>query len=377
MIRILELFGEPILNGGQESFAINVVNSLEPNKYHIDFLTPYSADNKEYEDILRKRKSNIYALGLDFNPGGIKFNTAKPIKKFLKQHKYDIVHINSGSTFFLAIAAYISKSLGVKKVIVHSHSSGEKENIKHKLIKFFAAFFFSLCADEICAPSLEAAKWKFSKKLISKKLIIIKNGIDINRFKFSPSKRKDMRKELRISDDTLLLGHVGRFTKKKNQVFLVNLLTYLRNTKFKLILIGDGDTFTKVKAVSKKLAISKNIYFVGRKNNPEDYLQAMDVFLLPSKYEGLGLVAIEAQCSGLPVIASNMVPKDIKITPHVSFLSINDVQGWIHKLKEYSRFERKDESNLIKKSGFDEIALRKNIKKLYTLNQTNSYTQDS
>lgn len=211
--------------------------------------------------------------------------------------------------------------------------------------------------------------------MISKKLIIIKNGIDINRFKFSPSKRKDMRKELRISDDTLLLGHVGRFTEEKNQVFLVNLLTYLRNTKFKLILIGDGDTFTKVKAVSKKLAISKNIYFVGRKNNPEDYLQAMDVFLLPSKYEGLGLVAIEAQCSGLPVIASNMVPKDIKITPHVSFLSINDVQGWIHKLKEYSRFERKDESNLIKKSGFDEIALRKNMKKLYTLNQTNSYTR--
>lgn len=368
MIRILELFGEPILSGGQESFAINVVNSLEPNKYHIDFLTPYNADNKEYENILKKRGSDIYTLGLSFNPGGMKFNTIKPIKKFLKQHKYDIVHINSGSTFFLTIAAYVSKSMGIKKVIVHSHSSGEKENIKHKLIKAFATFSFSFCADEICAPSIEAAKWKFSQRLIDKKLIIIKNGIDINRFKFSPSKRKDMRKELGIDDDTLLLGHVGRFTEEKNQVFLVKLLTYLRNTKFKLMLVGDGNTFTKVKAVAKRLDISKNIYFIGRKNNPEDYLQAMDIFLLPSKYEGLGLVAIEAQCSGLPVIASKTVPKDIKVTPNVSFLNINDVQSWVYKLKEYSGFKRKDESNLIKKNGFDEVALGKKIKKLYTLN---------
>lgn len=368
MIRILELFGEPILSGGQESFAINVVNSLESQKYHVDFLTPYNADNKEYENILKKRGSNIYALGLNFNPGGMKFNTVKPIKKFLKQHKYDIVHINSGSTFFLAVSAYASKSMGIKKVIVHSHSSGEKENIKHKLIKGLATFSFSLCADEICAPSIEAAKWKFSKRLINKKLIIVKNGIDINRFKFSPSKRKNMRKKLGISDDTLLLGHVGRFTEEKNQVFLVKLLTYLKNSKFKLILVGDGDTFTKVKAVAKKLTVSKKIYFVGRKNNPEDYLQAMDIFLLPSKYEGLGLVAIEAQCSGLPVIASNMVPEDIKITPYVSFLSIDDIQGWVHKLKEFSKFERKDESNLIEKNGFDEVNLGKNIKKLYTLN---------
>lgn len=282
----------------------------------------------------------------------MKFNTVKPIKKFLKQHKYDIVHINSGSTFFLAIAAYVSKSLDIKKVIVHSHSSGEKENIKHKLIKAVASFSF--CADEICAPSIEEAKWKFSQKLIDKKLIIIKNGIDINRFKFSLFKRVYMRKKLGISDDTLLLGHVGRFTEEKNQVFLVKLLTYLRNTKYKLILVGDGNTFTKVKTVAKKLDVSKNIFFVGRKNNPEDYLQAMDVFLLPSKYEGLGLVAIEAQCSGLPVIASNTVPKDIKITPNVSFLSINAAQSWIHKLKEFSKFERKDESNLIEKNGFDE-----------------------
>ena len=368
MIRILELFGEPILSGGQESFAINVVNSLDPNEYHIDFLTPYKADNKEYENILKKRGSSIYALGLRFNPGGMKFNTVKPIKKFLKQHKYDIVHINSGSTFFLAIAAYVSKSQGVKKVIVHSHASGDKENIKHKIIKAFATFPFSFCADEICAPSIEAAKWKFSQKLIDKKLIIIKNGIDINRFKFSPSKRENMRKELGISDDTLLLGHVGRFTEEKNQVFLIKLLTYLKNTKFKLILVGDGNTLTKVKTTAKKLGVFKNIYFVGRKNNPEDYLQAMDIFLLPSKYEGLGLVAIEAQCSGLPVIASNTVPKDIKITPNVSFLSINDVQSWIHKLKDYSRFDRKDESNLIVKNGFDEIDLGESIKRLYNLN---------
>lgn len=365
LIKVLELFGEPILNGGQESFGINVVNALDSSEYHIDFLTPYNVNNREYEKILHQRNGKIYSLGLTFNPGGNKFNVFKPLKAFFKKNSYDIVHINSGSTFFLAVAAYVAKCANAKKVIVHSHSSGQSESIKHVLIKKIAALSFYKNADEICAPSLEAAKWKFSKRLINKKLRIIKNGIDTERFKFSSKKRNKIRNKLNI-DKYLVLGHVGRFTAEKNQIFLIKLISQIRKDNIRLILIGDGEDFSLIKKEARKRKVMNKIIFLGRKSNPEYYLPAFDIFLLPSKYEGLGLVAIEAQCSGLPVIASNNVPKDINITPYVSFESLNNLQGWITLINKYSQIDRHDESDLVKQAGFDEKNLTRQMKKLYS-----------
>lgn len=365
MIKVLELFGEPILNGGQESFGMNVVNALDSNKYHIDFLTPYYVDNEKYKEILHKKGGEIYSLGLPFNPGGMKINVLKPIKGFLNSSKYDIVHINSGSTFFLAVAAYAAKHANVKKVIVHSHASGEKENFKHALIKKIAARSFYKNADEICAPSLEAARWKFSTKLINTKLRIIKNGIDTNRFKFSSKKRKEIRNKLGVNNH-LVLGHVGRFTSEKNQIFLIRLMSQMKDKNIKLVLVGDGSEFSKVKNEVVKRNLLKQVIFVGRKSNPEDYMQAFDIFLLPSKYEGLGLVAIEAQCSGLPVITSNNVPEDINITPYVAFQSLDNPTGWVKLISKFSKLDRKDESEKIEKAGFDEKNLKKQITELYS-----------
>lgn len=369
MTKIIEIFGEPISHGGQEAFGINVVKALD-NIYKIDFYTPYYKDNKDYEQIIHEHGGNIYADYLPFNPGGMKLSLYRPVYEFLLKHKYDIAHINSGSTFFLAIACKAAKNAGVRKVIVHSHSSGEKESIKHFFIKKLASPIFNKCADQLCATSLEAAKWKYPKKMIDNNLIIVKNGIDVDKYRYNPYVRESIRKQLHIDCDTIVIGHVGRFTEEKNQAFLVNIFAKwvkIKNNS-RLILVGDGEVIDQVKNQVSDLGIDNKVTFIGAVENVENYLQAFDIFVFPSKFEGLGIAAIEAQAAGLPVVASDKVPHDIAITKNVAFVSLDDDgTKWCDLIKLFSNLERIDQTLQIKQAGFDLVGIGNQIRSIYNM----------
>lgn len=369
MLRVLELFGEPISHGGQEAFAINVVNALDSN-YHIDFLTPYYEDNVAYKNIVEAKGGEIYALNLPFNPGGVKFAVEKPIKQFLNNHRYDIVHINSGSTFFLAVVCKVAKKTGVRKVIAHSHSSGEKENLKHVLIKKFAGYYFYRYADQICSTSLVAAKWKFPERLISDNLVIIRNGIDTEKFKFNSELRFKMRKKLGIADSTYVIGHVGRFTEEKNQLFLIDVFKQYSeiNNDSLLIFVGEGELLYNAKQLVEKYELKDKVFFAGTTDHVENYLQAFDIFAFPSKYEGLGIAAIEAESTGLPVIASTNIPHEIKLTDSVKFISLNKgITTWISAINKFKSYKRTDGSFLVEQAGYSLQNLKKQIQKIYKI----------
>lgn len=356
MKKILELFGEPILNGGQESFAINLIQAMEKEKYIFDFLTPYEVKNLEYEKIVRLRGGRVYTLGFEFQHDRIKIWSK--LNEFLKINYYDVVHINSGSTLFLSIACFLAKKAGVKKVIVHSHCSGEKENIKHILVKLVSAPIFKIYSDEICACSLDAARWKFPKKLIKKKLVIVKNGINLEKFKYNISERNNMRNQLKIPNEAYVLGHVGRFTSEKNQKYIIKLFKkYLHiNKDSYLILIGDGKERALLEQeVIRDDELNDKVIFVGETQNVNKYLQAFDIFLFPSLYEGLGIVAIEAEAAGLPVVASDRVPQDIKISDKVFFLELSENQEkWLEILENERKKigSRKTQIELVRDAGY-------------------------
>lgn len=354
MKKVLEVFGEPISRGGQESYVISALQNMDLSELQVDLFTPYYCDNQSYVDYMSSIGGKVIHCDIPFKVGGTRREIIPCFNIYLKKNMYDVVHIHSGSVSVLAYYARVASKNGVKKVIVHSHSSGIKENLKHFLMKTYAALIFKKYATDYCACSVEAAKWKFPKSVLHD-VKILKNGVDLNKFKFDSDIRNMMRNKYGIKDNELILGHVGRFTFEKNQIFLIDVLKdYISNFgNAKLILVGDGTELNSVKSKVNSLELENNVIFTGSQENVNEYMDMFDVFLFPSLYEGLGIVGIEAQASGLPVIASIYIPKAINISKKVRFCNVNSVKQWSNEIDKLKNIGRSDNYQIIKLRGFD------------------------
>lgn len=354
MKKVLEVFGEPIISGGQEAFVNNVIENINCEGLYVDLFTPYYCDNELYRKNIENRGGKVFTAELDFKPGASRFNIKKPLNKIIKEGKYDVVHIHSGSISILSIAAEIAKKNKVKAIIVHSHSPAEHETLKHMFIKIWFYRVMAICPTYYFACSLNAALCKFPRKIALTKTKFIKNGINLDKYKFDIEKRKKMRKYLKLNENDYLIGHVGRFSKEKNHKFLIemidNLVTLDKNVK--LILIGDGELKKDIEEQVKKRDLTKIVIFTGNIINVDEYMQAMDCFVLPSLYEGLPFVGIEAQASGLPIVVSNGVSHELQLTNSVQFEDL-EVNKWVEKIKENKNIKRYDNVLTLKKAGFD------------------------
>lgn len=371
MIRILEVFGEPISRGGQESYVMNNLMHMDFSGIHVDLFTPYFCDNLNYQEFIHNNGGEILQGNMPFLVGGTRREIIPIFRDFISKNSYDIVHIHSGSISVLAYYAREAALSGTERVIVHSHSSGVKENLKHFLIKMYSAHIFRKYATDFFACSLEAAKWKYPKDVLPK-VKVLKNGVDLDKFKFDENTRNRLREEHGINENTFVLGHVGRFTYEKNQIFLIEVLSeYFHHCKNKdavLMLVGDGPERKNVEERARNLGVLDKVIFVGMKDNVSDYMQTFDVFLFPSMYEGLGIVGIEAQAVGLPVIASNGIPRAMKVTDAVCFLNLEDVPLWIKKIDFF--IGKKDVKNnttqQIRERGYDVNRTAKELLDIYT-----------
>lgn len=368
-MKILEMFGEPVSNGGQEAFVINMLRHMDLDGLSIDVLTPYYCDNAYYKGIIEQKGGTLYCLGLDFAPGKNRFNLIAPLKKFLSEHSYDAVHIHSGSISVLAEGARAAKRAGVKKIIVHSHCAAEKITLKHTLIKFVMGAVMRGCPTHYVACSKVAGLSKFSKRIVNKKLIILKNGVDLKEFCFNGEVRKKMRGSLGIEQNDIVLGHVGRFSYQKNHEYLLSILKALKGegANAKLLLIGSGETMPQIREGCKNLGLDGDVLFIGNVNNVNDYLQAMDVFLLPSRFEGLPIVGVEAQAAGLPCIFSDGITDEVNLTPNVCYLPIdqNSISLWAQKALALAPLSGADNAAALKKSGFDVFDTAQKLRSIY------------
>lgn len=363
-IRVLEIFGEPILNGGQETFVINFIRHMDRKNVAIDLLTPYECNNL----ILDEMRLNVISWEFPFKQGHFNLKIFMKLIQFLKNNPYQIVHIHSGSTLALMLISLAAKINHVGKIIAHSHSGMEKETLKHRIIKLCSYPFISSCPTDYCACSIEAGKAKFPKKVVRDKLKIVKNGIDIGKYSFDDLTRSRIRKLCHISDNVFLIGHVGRFTYEKNHMFLLEIFKQVKKAdqNTKLMLVGEGLLQEQVCQKIKELNLQNDVILCGAISNVHEVMQAMDFFVLPSLFEGLPLVGVEAQAAGLTVIVSDKVSKDLQITGLLSYMSLEDSSDkWAEEILKQKCTERADFHKEIISAGYSIEQTANIIGKLY------------
>lgn len=300
MKRILQISIGSKVFGGVEKFLYEIYKKIDKQKIQFDFLSPNITSYGLYADEIKKMGGNIIELKIDRAglKGKILYN--KKLYEFLKSNEYDIVHINSGAFFFCLQVAFICKICKVKRIIVHSHNNIKMSNLK-KTVKNLLKPMLNFLADDCLACSNSAANALFlHRKVKNGKVKIINNGIETDIFKFNEKIREEYRKNLNL-EDKIVYGHVGRFDREKNHYFLIKVFNEICKVQKNaiLMLIGEGKLENDVKKMVEELELNDKVYFLGVRKDVNNIMTAMDCFIFPSLYEGLGIVAIEAQTSRL------------------------------------------------------------------------------
>lgn len=336
-IRIAHIVGKWV-GGGVEAVIMNYYRHIDRNKIQFDFFCDSDSTNIPYDEI-EKLGGKVIIIP----PYQQIFKYQKELKKVLKEGNYKIVHshINTLSVFPLRVA----KKVGIPVRIAHSHSTTNKKEWKKNLMKQFLRPFSKVYATDYFACSELAGRWLFGNKEYDKgNVYLLNNAIDVDKFKYDEKLRKMKRKELGIKDDTLVIGHVGRFVEQKNHEFLIDIFNEVHKKEKNaiLLLVGQGPLEDKIKEKVKSYGLDKNVKFLGQRNDVSELYQVFDVFLLPSLYEGLPVVGVEAQASGLLCVFSSAMTKETKVLNSTLFLdlSLSSLEWANHIMDNYSKYKR-------------------------------------
>lgn len=361
-IRVGHIIGK-WLGGGVESVVMNYYRHIDRSKIQFDFICDSDSTNIPYEEI-EKLGGRVILVP----PYQKLFKYIKELKKVFKENNYKIVHshINTLSVFPL----YAAKKAGVKVRIAHSHSTTNKKEKKKNLMKQVLRPFSKIYATDYFACSELAGRWLFGDKTYNKgEVFILNNAIDVEKFAYDEKVRKEKRKELKIKDSTLVIGHIGRFVAQKNHTFLIDIFNevHKKNKDSILLLVGQGPLMDEIKEKVNDLNLTKYVKFLGQRNDVNELYQAFDVFVLPSLYEGLPVVGVEAQASGLLCLLSDDMTKETKILDSTKFMSLDQsVNKWANKLlKEYGKFERKNKIEEFSKNGFNIKSEKNKLESMY------------
>ena len=339
MTRVLYVHGGLLNTGGTESVMMNFYRNIDREKVHIDFLL-HGFGKAVYDDEIISSGGKIFNV---VPKGQNPVENTKQIREIIKNGNYDVVHshMDAGNAQILKIA----KELNVPLRISHSHNTAtQTSNPLKKVFNEFEKKKIYKYATHLFACSDLAGKWLYGDKAFT----VINNAIDVQRFEYSPELRNEMRKRLGISEDNVVLGHIGRFSYQKNHEKLITVFnSYLKkHSDAFLIMIGAGETKESIKKAVEDLKIEKNVLFVEPNNETNKYMQAMDCFVMPSRFEGLPVVTVEAQAAALPIVISDTVSKKCELTDLVSFVPLAaDDDDWCSaidealKIKRYSRLE--------------------------------------
>lgn len=361
-IRIAQIIGK-WLGGGVEAVVMNYYRHLDHSKVQFDFICDDDSTNIPYDEI-EKLGGKVILIP----PYQKVFKYQKELRRVLRNGKYEIVHshINTLSVFPL----YAAKKVGVPVRIAHSHSTTNKKEWKKNLLKQVLRPFSKKYATNYMCCSELAGRWLFGDKAYDEgKVYLLNNAIDLDKFKYDKKIRDKKRKELGIKEDTIVIGHIGRFVAQKNHTFLIDIFNQFHKKEKNsiLLLAGQGPLQEEIKNKVRELGLDDSVRFLGQRNDANELYQAFDVFLLPSLYEGLPVVGVEAQASGLLCFFSDDMTKETKVLDSTVFMSLsNTSEEWtgeiLTNLKDYKRINTKNE---VSDNGFDiEIEARK-LEKYY------------
>ncbi len=312
---------------GAETFLMNVFRNINRNKFEFYFLC-YGEKKYDYEEEIEKLGGYIIRIPSLKQSGLIEY--IKNLNQLIKEKKFDVIHTHT--YFNSAIPLLIARKRKLKLRIVHSHSTMSEytSSLIKKIYNYISKYIIDKNANVFLACSDEAGKSLFYEK---RKFKVIKNGIDLKKFLFDAEKRKDLRKELNIQNNDIVIGHIGRFEEEKNHEFLIDVFKNIlkKDENYKLVLVGNGSRFEEIK--KKCQPYKENIIFLGNIGNVSEIINTFDFFVFPSLFEGLGIVLIEAQANGLKCFVSTEVPVEANIFNKLKYLKLSEgVNEWSREI---------------------------------------------
>ena len=342
---------------GITSVIYNYTKAMDREGLQLYFLT--------YGDLKPVLRERFEALGEILFTADRKQSTVGYMKDYvalLKKHRFDVVHIHGNSGTML-IEVLLAKLCGVKTVMVQAHSTRTNHPFVNAVLKRPMMW---LCRDCI-ASSEVSGQWLYGKHPYT----LLNNAIEVDNFRFDAAAREAYRKEFGIRDEEFLVGHIGHFTEPKNHFFLVDVFAEFHKLEpdSRLLLISDGPRFEQVKQQVARLGLEDAVIFAGRRNDAAAIYSAMDLFMLPSVWEGLPLVLVEAQVNGLPVLVSDVVTKAAVCTDRIFYKPLEDgTRDWAKALQQlqHTPFDRQEDTGAaVAAKGFDIRAEADKLRHMY------------
>ena len=321
LIVITTSFGQ---NGGLATVMMNYYKNMNRDNLVIDFASTNIPDEKDkFYSYIVKNGANYFCLGNRKNLLVYIYKLMSAIKK----NNYDIIHVNgnSSSMFF---DLFVAKFMKIPLRIAHVHSVCST----YKFYNILLSPFFNRLYCLSVGVSKKACDYIYNHN----DYIVLNNAIDLEKFSFNENTRIDVRNMLNVKKDDLVVGHVGRFSKEKNHSFLIDVFyeVHKKIANSILVLVGKGPLEDEIKKKISRLGLENYVVFLGYRHDVNNLYQAFDVFIFPSKWEGLGFSLIEAQCSGLLCVASSNLPEEVRVTNNISLLSLDiGAKKWAEKIQ--------------------------------------------
>lgn len=362
MIRVLHIVTY-MGRGGLETMIMNYYRHIDRTCVQFDFLV-HRAERADYDDEIEALGGVIYRL-----PRLVPWSCSylEALNSFFAAHpEYKIVHVHQDCLSSVILKAAQKNSVPVR--IAHSHNANQDKNLKYP-IKLWYRRSIPRYATVLFACGKDAGKWMFRGAPYQ----IVNNAIDTAAYTYDPAKRAEMRRRLGVKDE-FAVGHVGRFMHPKNHPFLIDIFAALlkKEPNAILLLVGDGEELPKIRAKAQNLGVAERVRFLGVRSDVAELVQAMDVFVFPSLYEGFPVTMVEAQAAGLPCVVSDVIPHDAYLTDLVTPLSLSESpEAWAEKILEKRDTLRTDRRAEIAEHGFDITAEAEKLQEFYL----NAYEQ--
>lgn len=364
-IRVLQV-GLTSNVGGTETFVMNLYRHIDREKIQFDFLVDHDKKLAFEDEIIQMGGRVFYEYYYVREKNKPEYRS--PEDFFATHTDIDAVHMNVQEINTLMRILQAAKKAGIRTRILHSHNAGymHERTMKQRLYELYARMQMKGLVTQRFACSDAAAKFLFRGK---GEYTVVPNAIAVKKFAFQPDLRKTLRAELGVCEDEILLGFVGSFNYQKNIGFLLEILQECvrENKKCKLLALGQGPLFEEAQETIRKNGLEQNVICPGNRPNVNEYLSAMDLFVLPSRFEGFGIVLLEAQANGLTCFTSKgVVPETANVTGNVTYLPLEDgAKSWAKEICA-TKHTRYDGQSIIGDSEYDIHKLAEMMEKIYS-----------
>ena len=365
-IRVLQVCCEPFAGGGQESYLMNMYRHIDRRRVQFDFYTPFENRMPQMQAEIESLGGRLWASGFPFGEDNREY-VRRGLSACFAEHTYPIVHIHSGSVYALAVGAKLARQSGVPHVAVHSHCGGF-DDLRYRVARLVTRHALLRYPTHYFACSHLAARWKFPPSVIRRgKYTVLKNAVDTAVWRYDPALRQATRRQLGLGQGPVV-GHVGRFSVQKNHRVLLEVFAALLELEptAQLVLAGEGELLDEVLEQVDRLGLEERVHYLGVRRDVTALMNAFDVLLLPSFFEGLPVVGVEAQATGLPVVTSTGVTRELPIEDLATYLPLIDTAAqWARTVQRVLTTPRRDTAVEMLLGGYDVRAAAQEMQRHY------------